>query len=102
MKNETTASPNAGHASFPRPGTRVLHGSRKATVLALNADPEAHVWIVYVDDPDEDAMVHRHDLVAPCWLCERAPGTVDAIDDSMPVRVCQRCFNYNADGERPL
>lgn len=82
-----------------RPGARVFHGSREATVLALDAEPDAQVWIIYADDPDEGAFVHRDDLSALCWPCDRAPATIDAIDDSEPVRVCQRCFNHSADGD---
>jgi hypothetical protein len=30
----------------------------------------------------------------PCAICEREPGTVDALWDDKPVRVCARCFAY--------
>jgi D-serine deaminase-like pyridoxal phosphate-dependent protein len=55
-----------------RPGVRVFHDEREATVLAVDEDPAAHVWIVFVDNPDEDAMVHRSELAQPCAVCERA------------------------------
>ncbi len=79
-----------------RPGASVFHGTREATVLAVDADPAAHVWIVYRDDPDQDAMVHREELAQPCALCERGAGTIDALDDDRPVRVCTGCFEYYA------
>ena len=76
-----------------RPGARVFHGEREATVLAVDADPEAHVWIVFADNPDEDAMVHRSDLATPCSVCGRA-GTIDAIDCDVPASVCKSCAAY--------
>jgi len=79
-----------------RPGARVFQGPREATVLAVDSDPEAHVWIVHAEDPDEDAFVHRADLNSPCALCERDAGTIDALDDDRPVRVCAGCFEYYA------
>ena len=54
--------PDSATTTELRPGARVFHGAREATVLAVDADPAAHVWIVFVKDPDEDAMVHRSEL----------------------------------------
>ncbi len=90
MKPESPTTTDLG------PGMGVYHGAREATVLAVDSDPEAHVWIVYVESPDEDAMVHREELAQPCALCEREAGTVDALDDARPVRVCTGCFEYYA------
>jgi hypothetical protein len=92
MKHEAPSKPEL------RPGTRVYHGPREATVLSVDADPTAHVWIVYADNPDEDAMVHRADLFAPCSVCEKAPGTIEAIDCDVAAFVCRECFEYYADG----
>jgi hypothetical protein len=42
-------------------------------------------------------MESNHDSPAspvPCAVCERAPGTVEALWDHEPVRVCARCFAY--------
>ncbi len=89
MKYEAPTTPDL------RPGTLVCHGTREGTVVAVDSDPEAHVWIVYVDDPDADAMVHREQLTQPCALCEREPATVDALDDNTPVRLCKGCFEYD-------
>jgi hypothetical protein len=50
-------------------------------------------------------METNHDTNAPafapepCALCEKAPGTIDAIDCDEPVRVCRDCFDYYADGD---
>ena len=79
-----------------RPGVRVYHGEREATVLAIDADPAAHVWIVYADNPDEDAMVHRSELAQPCSVCEKAPGTINAIDCDVPALICSGCFEFYA------
>lgn len=68
MKHEAPASHDL------RPGSRVYHGSREAAVLSVDADPTAHVWIVYADNPDEDAIVHREELAMPCSICEKAGG----------------------------
>ena len=83
-----------------RPGARVFHGEREASVLAVDADPTAHVWIVYADNPDEDSMVHRSELAQPCAVCEKAPGTINAIDCDVSALVCTGCFAYyNVPGE---
>lgn len=82
-----------------RPGTRVYHGSREATVLALDAAPTAHVWIVYLDDPDEERLRAPPRSRHACSVCEKAPGTIEAIDCDVPSLVCQRCFDHYADGD---
>jgi hypothetical protein len=37
---------------------------------------------------------------ALCAICARAPGTVDALWDHEPVRVCRDCFRHET-GEEP-
>jgi hypothetical protein len=37
---------------------------------------------------------------ARCAICEREPGTVDALWDHRSVRVCAPCFRYET-GEEP-
>ena len=48
---------------------------------------------------------NAQDAAAPldqtnCFLCEREPGTVEAICDDQPVRVCRHCFVIET-GEDP-
>jgi hypothetical protein len=35
----------------------------------------------------------------PCALCEREPGTVDALWDERSVRVCRDCFALETGGD---
>jgi len=33
-----------------------------------------------------------------CHICEKSPGTVDALSDDQPVKVCAECFEYETGG----
>ena len=42
--------------------TTQISTGREVYILALDSDPQALVWVSYLDNPDQDAMVPRSDL----------------------------------------